>query len=216
MKQLLKKEFLLAAHPTGYLFLGLAAMMLIPSYPLTVTFFYPCLGIFFISMTARENRDMFYTVLLPVKKRDAVKARFFLCVFFQAGQILLCVPFLFLRALYPPEGNIVGLDANTALLGFGLTLMGLFNLIFFPLHYKNPNKVGVPFLLGSLALFLGIIISEALPHFVPFVRDALDTPLFLHLPEKLLCLLCGAVIYTLLTTLACRKSMRSLEALDIA
>ena len=140
MKQLIKKEFLLAAHPTGYLFLGLASMMLIPSYPLTVTFFYPCLGIFFVSMTARENRDIFYSVLLPVKKRDAVKARFLLCAFFQVGQILLCIPLFFLRALYPPEGNIVGLDANLALPGFGLMLMGLFNLIFFPLHYKNPNK----------------------------------------------------------------------------
>ena len=216
MKRLLKKEFLLAAHPTGYLFLGLAAMMLIPSYPLTVTFFYPCLGIFFVCMTARENRDIFYTVLLPVKKRDAVKARFLLCGFFQAGQIVLCIPFLFLRALYPPEGNIVGLDANLALLGFGLALMGLFNLIFFPLHYKNPVKIGVPFLLGSAALFFGIGISEALPHFVPFVRDNLDTALFLHLPEKFLCFFLGAAIYALLTALACRKSMRLLEALDLA
>ena len=216
MKQLLKKEFLLAAHPTGYLFLGLAAMMLIPSYPLTVTFFYPCLAVFFISMTARENRDIFYTVLLPVKKRGAVKARFLLCVFFQAGQAVLCIPFFFLRALYPPEGNMVGLDANIALLGFGLTLMGLFNAIFFPLHYKNPNKIGVPFLLGSAALFLGVGVSEALPHFVPFVRDRLDTALFSHLPEKLFCFFLGAALYALLTICACRKSMRSLEALDLS
>ena len=216
MKQLLKKEFLLAAHPTGYLFLGLATMMLIPSYPLTVTFFYPCLGIFFICMTARENRDIFYSVLLPVKKRDAVKARFLLCCSFQVGQIVLCIPFFFLRTLYPPAGNIVGLDANLALLGFGLTLMGLFNLIFFPLHYKNPNKVGMPFLLGSVVLFLGVGISEALPHFVPFVRDKLDTALFLHLPEKFLCFFLGAAIYSLLTILACRKSMDLLEDLDIA
>ena len=191
-------------------------MMMIPSYPLTVTFFYPCLAVFFISMTARENRDMFYTVLLPVKKRDAVKARFLLCTFFQAGQIVLCIPFFFLRALYPPEGNIVGLDANLALLGFGLVLMGLFNLIFFPLHYKNPVKVGVPFVLGSAALFFGIGIFESLPHFVPFVRDNLDTALFSHLPEKFLCFLLGAAIYALLTALACRKSMNSLEALDIS
>lgn len=216
MKQLVKKEFILAAHPTGFLFLGLAAMMLIPNYPLTVTFFYPCLGTFFICMTARENRDIFYTMLLPVKKRELVKARFLMCGIFQTAQVLLCIPFCFLRALYPPEGNVVGMDANFALLGFGLLLMGLFNIVFFPMHYKDPNKVGVPFLIGSVVMFLGIGIAETLPHIVPFVRDRLDTPLFAFLPEKLLCLLLGAVLYFLLTALACRKSQNSFEALDIS
>ncbi len=58
MKNLLYKEFRLASHPAAFLFLGLAAMMMIPNYPLTVTFFYPCLGAFFICLNGRENRDV--------------------------------------------------------------------------------------------------------------------------------------------------------------
>lgn len=215
MKNLLYKEFRLALHPAALLFLGLAAMMLIPNYPLTVTFFYPCLGAFFICLNGRENRDVFYTLLLPVEKRGPVRARVAMVCILQLGQVLLCVPFLLLRSLYPPAGNVVGLDANLALLGFGLVEMGLFNLVFFPRHYKDPSKVGVPFLLGCLAVFLWAGLTEALPHGVPFVRDRLDTALFQFLPEKLAVFLCGLAVYLLLTWIARGLSEKRFVKLDI-
>lgn len=216
MKELLYKEFRLASHPAAYLFLGLAAMMLIPNYPLSVTFFYPCLGVFFICLNGRENRDIAYTMLLPVKKRDLVRARVLMAAVLQLGQALLCIPFFFLRSLYPPAGNVVGLDANLALLGFGLVQMGIFNSIFFPWHYQDPTKVGVPFLVGSIAVFLWAGVSEVLPHVVPFVRDRLDTGLFQNLPEKAVTLFVGALLYFALTALAVRVGERRFERLDVS
>ena len=215
MKSLLYKEFRLASHPVAILFLALAAMMLIPNYPLTVTFFYPCLGAFFICLNSRENRDLAYTLLLPVEKRDLVRARVLMVAALQLCQLVLCVPFFFLRALYPPVGNVVGLDANLALLGFGLVEFGIFNLIFFPWHYRDPAKVGLPFLVGSIAVFLWVGVSEALAHLVPFVRDRLDTPLFAFLPEKAITLLLGAAVYAVLTELAVRVAQRRFERLDV-
>lgn len=215
MRRLLYKEFRLASHPAAILFLALAAMMLIPNYPLTVTFFYPCLGAFFICLNSRENRDLAYTLLLPVKKRDLVRARVLMVAALQISEILLCVPFFFLRSLYPPAGNVVGLDANLALLGFGLAEMGIFNIVFFPWHYRDPAKVGVPFLCGSIAAFLWIGITETLSHVAPFVRDRLDTPLFEFLPEKAAALLIGALLYACLTVFAVRIAEQRFEKLDV-
>ncbi len=215
MKNLLYKEFRLAMHPAALLFLALASMMMIPNYPLSVTFFYSCLGVFFICLNGRENKDILYTMLLPVKKRDLVKARFGMVILLQLALALLCIPFFFLRSLYPPEGNVVGMDANLALLGFGLILLGLFNFLFFRRYYRNPSRVGLPFLLGSAGVFLMVGLTEALPHFVPFVRDKLDTPLFQFLPEKLGFFLAGSAVYALLTFLAYRLSVRSFEKLDL-
>lgn len=41
MKNLVYKEFRLAAHPTNYIFLSFAFMLLIPNYPYLVSFFTP-------------------------------------------------------------------------------------------------------------------------------------------------------------------------------
>lgn len=215
MKNLLYKELRLAIHPTSLLFLGLSAMMLIPNYPLSVTFFYSCLSVFFLCLSGRENKDLLYTMLLPVRKRDLVQARILTVVLLQLAQLLLCLPFIILRGLYPPEGNLVGMDANIALLGFGLVLLGAFNFVFFRQYYRAPGKVGVPFLLGCGAVLFCILLTESLPHFVPFVRDCLDTPDPLFLPQKLLTLGAGALVYVLLTLFALRSSTRRFEMLDL-
>lgn len=215
MKSLLRKEFRLALHPAAALFPALAAMMLIPNYPLTVTFFYPCLGAFFLSLSSRENGDLRFTALLPVEKRDIPRARVLFTALLQLAQVALCVPFCFLRSFYPPAGNAVGLDANLALLGFGLVEMGLFNLVFFPRLFRNPSKVGGPFLLGSAALFLWACVTEVLPHTVPFLRDRLDTPLFQYPAEKAACFLLGLALYAVLTLLASRISEKRFVRIDL-
>lgn len=69
MRQLLYKEFKLATHPTMYIFLLLSAMVLIPSYPYYVAFMYMCLAMFFTFLQGRETNDLFFTAMLPVRKK---------------------------------------------------------------------------------------------------------------------------------------------------
>ena len=87
MKNLLYKELKLALQAPAVLFLALSAMLLIPNYPYYVTFFYSTLGIFFCCQLGRENKDIFFTLCLPVRKRDVVSARFLLAVLLEAAQI---------------------------------------------------------------------------------------------------------------------------------
>ena len=75
MKKLIYKELRLTVHPTMWLFLLLTAMLLIPSYPYYVAFFYMCLAAYFTFLSAREERDVYFTAMLPVTKADMVKAR---------------------------------------------------------------------------------------------------------------------------------------------
>lgn len=58
MKLLMKKEWKLTVTPVPLLFLLLSALVLVPSYPYYVTFFYNALGIFLMLQAARENRDV--------------------------------------------------------------------------------------------------------------------------------------------------------------
>ena len=72
---LLKKELRLCLHPTAPLFLLLCAMILIPNYPYTVSFFYMTLGVFFICLTGRETHDAAFTAALPVSRADVFRRK---------------------------------------------------------------------------------------------------------------------------------------------
>lgn len=214
MLNLLRKELRLAVHPTSWIFLCLSLMLLIPSYPYYVAFFYTGLGIFFTCLSARENQDIPYMLLLPLPKRDIVRARFASSVLMELLQVATATLALVLHHFLIHASNPVGMDANIALLGLALVELGLFNLVFFPLYYKNPQKVGVPFLIAGIAVFLYIFVAEAAAHVVPFVRDVLDTPDPAHLPEKIAVLVIGLLIFAIETFAARRISEKRFEKQD--
>ena len=152
MKNLMRKELVLAMHPASVLFLLLSAMLLIPNYPYYVICFYTCLGTFFICLTGRENRDIEFTALLPVRKTDLVRARVFTVMLMQLAQLVIAVPFAVFSSRVSAE-NLVGMDANTAFFGFALVLYGVFNLVFFRNYYRAPGKSARP-LVGAAAPLL--------------------------------------------------------------
>ena len=164
MRALQWKEWRLSMSPVPLLFLLLSGLILIPNYPYYVTFFYNGLGLFMLMQSLRENRDTAYLMLLPVTKAEMVRARFRTVVQLELLQVLACVPFMALRASYGHLNNAVGIEANTAFLGLGLVQMGLFNLVFFPMHYKNAYDLGKPFVAASVVEFFYIVLAEVCDH----------------------------------------------------
>ena len=215
MGKLLKKELRLALHPTAPIFLLLSTMLLIPNYPYLVIFFYTGLAVFFTCLTGRENHDVDFTLLLPVAKRDVVRARMLLVALLEIAQLLVAVPFAWMRQVLIQVPNAAGMDANVALMAFALVQMGLFNAVFFRVYYKDVRKVGTSFLWSSAVTFLYIMVVEATAHAVPFVRDVLDTPDPAHMAEKLSMLLIGAALFALMTWLTCRRAQGHFEEQDL-
>ena len=215
MAKLLKKEFRLFTHPTSWMFLAFGAMVLIPGYPMYVPLFWVTLGLFYACLSARENNDLYYTLLLPVRKRDAVRARGLYFALMELLQLLTCAVFAVLRTALKIGPNPAGMDANLAFFGLGLILMGLFNLLFLPRLYKNPAAVGKPFLVVSLCVFLFIFALEACSFVLPFFRDVLDTPDPQHLSAKLAVLAVGAALFVLLTALGARRAEAIFEKVDL-
>lgn len=213
MSELLYKELRLAAHPSLYIFMCMGALLLIPAYPYGVVFFFGCLGLFQSFMFDRETRDVFYTALLPRPKRDVVKGKLLLAVFAQLVQLIFSLPFAFLRTLYLPDGNPVGMEPNAAWYGFGLMVYGIFNLVFFTQFYKTAYKAGTSFLIALIPTTLGIIAIEASVHF-PGMRwlDGMDGASLLR---QLPILLAGIVVYAAANALAYRIGARRFERVDL-
>lgn len=213
MFDLLQKELRLAVHPSLYIFIFLGALVLVPAYPYGVVFFFAMLGIFQSMMYARETRDIYFTALLPVRKRDAVKAKLLLAAFAQLTQLLISVPFAFLRTLYMSKGNPVGIEANVAYYGFGLMIFGVFNLVFFTRFFKTACKAGTAFLIALIPSAICIFAMEAIVHF-PGMEwlDGVSPELLLR---QIPVLLAGLVIYAVAWLLAYKAGAQRFSQVDL-
>ena len=213
--KLLKKEFTLTMHPTVPVMLLLGTMVLIPNYPYLVAFFYVTLSLFFTCLNARENNDAVFSLSLPVKKADLVRSRILFACIIELFSILLTAPCTVLSAKIAPQGNAAGMDANLVLLGQGLLLFGLFNLVFFASYYKDISRVGVPFVTASVVSFVLVGADVCLCYAVPYVKNVLDTPGFVNAAPKAVCLISGALSFAALTLLSYKISTKRFLKLDI-
>ena len=164
MKNLMRKELVLAMHPASVLFLLLSAMLLIPNYPYYVICFYTCLGTFFICLTGRENRDIEFTALLPVRKTDLVRARVFTVMLMQLAQLVIAVPFAVFSSRVSAE-NLVGMDANTAFFRIRAGAVRRVQSCLFRNYYRAPGKGRQRPSVGAAAPFtLCMVVFEACAH----------------------------------------------------
>lgn len=164
--KIFSKDLRLAAHPMMYVFALFGVMLIIPNYPYTVVFFYGLLGIFFTFLNGRENKDVYYCAVLPVTKRDQVRARAWLVVAVELAELVIAIPFAFLSVRINPNGtNLAGIDANVALFGCVLLIYGVFNVVFLPVFYKTAIRAGRAFLLAVIPMTVLMVLVEALSHF---------------------------------------------------
>ena len=215
MKSLLFKELRLSAHILTYLFLAFSLMAFIPGYPILVSAFFICFGIFQTFQNGRETGDVLYTVLLPVEKRDAVRARYaFVCLIQLCAFLLLAlftaVRMALLGGAVPYVQNPM-MNANPVFLGWVLIIFAQFNVLFVGQFYKTAYKFGRPFVTFIIVALVTVAAAEALHH-IPGLE-------FLNTSERLfvqLALMAAAgILYAALTVLSCKRAQRRFELLDL-
>ncbi len=218
MLNLIKKEIALCMHPTAFIFLFFAVLVFVPNYPYEVIFFFSCLSVFFCCMMGRENGDIAFSCALPVKKEHIPIAKM-LVVFGLQGIILLLVGIFgaVKGAVLPAEQcvNQAGISANLALVGNGAVLLGVFNLIFFPRYFKSPDKIGVPFVMGAIAVFLLISVFIVLRWATPLYSVALNGLNSQNGGAKAVALTIGIIVYIVLSAISCKLSMKRFQSIDV-
>ena len=214
MKTLLYKQLRLVCHPMTPLFCLFGVMVLIPNYPYTVIFFYVTLGLFFSFLNMREQKDIYYSALLPVPKRDTVKAGCLFVTLTELASLVLLALFSVLAVhLQPGKDNLVGLDPNITLLAAGLLIYAVFNAVFLPSFYANGYKVGTAYLKAVLPTAAVMAVCEALPHFPRLTwLDELDPAAQLR---QLPLLVGGILIYAGGMALTLRASEKVYEKVDL-
>ena len=216
-RKLLRKEMKLAASPLSWLFITFALMTFIPGYPILVGAFFVCFGIFQSFQSGRENNDILYTVLLPVSKTDAVKAKYKFTVLIQmiAFAISAAITLLRMTLMTDAQPYITNpmMNANQAYLAYMLLVFALFNWIFLCGFFKTAYKFGLPFILFIIFSFLLITVAEAL-HFIPELAylNATDTIRDINL---WIMLVAAFAVYAIGTSISCKVAMKRFERVDM-
>ncbi len=217
MTKLLNKEFRLAASPLSWLFLLAAGMTLLPGYPILMGAFFVCFGVFHSFQNAREANDVLYTVLLPVRKRDFVGAKYaFTCTIQMIGFLLMAVlTALRMTALSGAEAYVSNalMNATPLFLAFTLLIFAAFNVFFLGGFFRTGYKFGVPFLCFGIAALVLLAVGEAL-HFLPGL-GFFNAPAGERLGLQFGILAAAAAVYALGTVLSCRVSMARFEKIDL-
>ncbi|MBQ9994108.1 MAG: ABC-2 transporter permease [Clostridia bacterium] len=215
MKALLNKELRLALHPTVFFFLFMGLMLLIPSYPYYVPFFYVCLSVFFCFLSGRENKDILFSALLPVRKRDTVRARCITVAVIELASVVASIPFACISIRHNPNGsNLAGIECNVAFYGLVLIMLALFNYTFITRFYRTAYKVGSSFGIGCVVVGVYVILAEIAVH-IPSLAAYLDRSDAATQIRQLPLLGAGIIIYALSMVLACRNAQRLFEVVDL-
>jgi hypothetical protein len=217
MKALLKKETRLSALLLTYLFIGFAAITLLPGYPILCGTFFVTLGIFQSFQSAREANDIVYSALLPVAKHDVVKGKYLFVMLIELCAFVLMAAFTLVRMTVFADSIVYRqnalMNANPFYLGAALVIFGLFNAVFVGGFFKTGYLIGRPFVIYIIAAFLSMVLFEALHH-IPGL-EALNAFGFDRIGLQLVLLLCGILLYAGLTFFSYKKACRDFEKIDL-
>ena len=220
MKNLLYKERKLCVPLQTWVFVFLSFTIAIPTWPSLVAFFYPLAGFTVVFTLSNANRDLLYTSILPLRKKDIVKGKVLLLSYLEILTMLISVPFgflkLFLMKAMPADQLYPELGFNFALYGFVFLVFGVFNLICIPWYYKKPEaKTALPFLISDLVAMLLIGLIMALFMIVPNLSEFINSYELPNLLTQLGVLLGGFLLFLGFTFLANYLAGKNFQKVDI-
>lgn len=215
MWNLINKEFRLVVSPVYFLITLLGALLLIPQW----VFFVAPMYIFFIAVPnivqyARAQKDTEFTLLLPVRKGDAARARILSIAVLEVAQGIVVAGFAALNiALYHTPNFFI--DPNVAYVGCVFAMFGVFNIIFFPMLYKTAYKLAVPLIAALAGILIFAFGIEFLVVAVPAATRVLDGISRQALVGQLPVLAGGIAAFALLTWLSIRVSVTRFERVNL-
>mgnify|MGYP003440682734 CR=1 FL=1 len=219
MKNFLYKEFKLCLSAVNYIFILFTAMILIPNYPCYVPFFYLCLSIFFIFNNSELNKDIPYSMILPIKKSDMVKSRCILIYTYQLIGTIFTIPFALILHNFIKLENQAGIECNIAFYGLILITMAVFNFVFLTSFYKTAKKPGKAFVKGCIVFWILYLVLET----PIWLKNLLPTDFFIRLDSiqksdlsiQFSVLVFGIVFYVITCFATFKVSSKRFEKVDL-
>lgn len=216
IRKLFYKELKLTANPLSYWFIAFSFMTMIPSYPILIGSLFICLGILHTYKQIRECDDITYTIMLPVKKKDVITAKYLFVLFIEIMAFIICTVLTIVRMRVLGNAQVYTknplMNANVAYLGYVMIIFAAFNSIFVSGFFRTIYKIEKPFAIFCLASCIITVIGEVLHH-IPGL-ESLNSPSKISMLQVGIFTI-GIIMFFVCTWLSYQKSVKAFEELDL-
>lgn len=214
MNNLLHKEFNLSINRFFVILMPLftGALFLIPQWPYFIAMMY----FFFISVPTlsssyNSQKDNEFSMIMPVRKTDVVKARIAAFCIIELIHIAFGVIFAVIHHILYKFDNFM-LNLNPAFFGVAFTMFGIFNIIFFSMYYKSAYFFGIPTIVATVVTVLYITGIELSAIFMDSVRSFFANP---AIGIQLAVLIGGLAVFVIFNLLTVKIASARFEKVDI-
>jgi hypothetical protein len=217
MYNLLIKELKLGVSPFSYLLPFITgALMLIPAWLyFVVLLYFCCLTIPNLFAGYKTQNDLIFSIMMPVTKKDIVKARVAIIVILELLHIATAVIYgIISTRLYP---NLIYLFFGPTIGFWGLcfVMLAVFNIIFISMYYKTAYKYGA----ATIASITGAVLfaggAEWLGVKNSFIFDLFKGTGADNLAIQVTILIAGIAIFAIFTIIAYFIAIKQFEKVDI-
>ncbi|WP_178024887.1 ABC-2 transporter permease [uncultured Paenibacillus sp.] len=162
MVNLIKKDIRLGVHPL-FLIMPLltGALMFIPGWIYFIVILYFCwITVPNMFNQFRSQNDLMFTSMMPVTKRDIVKARVFVVAGLEMAHVVVALVFGMITSRIYPDLTYIFFPPNLGFFGLCFAMLAIFNLVFIPMYYKTAYKFGMALLGSTVAATLFAAITQ--------------------------------------------------------
>jgi len=217
MYNLLMKELKLGVSPFFYIMPFLTgALMLIPSWLYFLVILYFCF-ITIPNMFAgyKTQNDLIFTRMMPVTKKDIVKAKVSVIVILELMHIIVAMIYGMISVRLYPNLIYVFFKPSFGFWGLCFVMIAIFNIIFISMYYKTAYKYGAASIVSITAAILFAGGAEWLGIQNSFVSDLFKGNGTDHLGTHLSILITGIVIFAIFTIIAYRIAIKRFQKVEI-
>lgn len=217
MYNLLLKELKLGINPFFYILPFLTgALMLIPGWIYFIVPLYFCwITVPNMFGNYKAQNDLLFSFMMPVTKKDIVKAKVVAIVILELLHIVIAAIFGMINTHLYPNINNFFLGPTVGFWGLCFIMLAIFNLIFISMYFKTAYKYGVP----SLAAITGAMLFAGGTEWIG-IKNHVVFDLFKgsgadHLAIHIPILFTGIIIFAVFTITAYHIAIKQFKKVDI-
>ncbi|MCE4051429.1 MULTISPECIES: ABC-2 transporter permease [Bacillaceae] len=217
MYNLVMKDVRLAVPPFFFLFPFLfGALMLIPGWIYFIVLLYFCwITIPNVFNQFKAQNDLMFTSVLPVAKKDMVKARIIVIVGLELLHIVTAAIFGSVSLILYPNVTYYFFPPNMGFWGLNLIMLAIFNIIFIPMFYKTAYRFGFALCAAVTAAMLFAGISQWLGIQNPILNGIFYGTDAQEMTLQTFILIAGILVFALLSFIAYRLAVKRFLRVEI-